>query len=265
MYKRQIKRICILVKAYPQPSKKYQETVCCAGITEDGELIRLYPIAFRTLLPEQRFSRFDWIEGEVWRSESDFRPESYKVEPSSIRIVEAAAGNPSSRVKLWLPYVESSMAALRASNQDPKKKKSLGIIKPIPESVRFKVRELSSTDKETQEETRSLYLQNLLFQEDFQKLPDPTHAFEYHFRSGANQSKMTIHDWEVQAAFFQYKKLYGGEAIERLRHMYEEVIPQQNLHLIMGTQLSRPQQFMIIGVLRTTENLEALTNQASLF
>lgn len=32
----QKQHICILVKAYPQPSQKYEETVCCAGVTEDG-------------------------------------------------------------------------------------------------------------------------------------------------------------------------------------------------------------------------------------
>lgn len=34
-------KVCVLVKAYPQQSKKYIETVCCAAITEQGELRRL--------------------------------------------------------------------------------------------------------------------------------------------------------------------------------------------------------------------------------
>ena len=34
------RRVWILVKAFPQPSQKYEETVCCAGIAEDtGELL----------------------------------------------------------------------------------------------------------------------------------------------------------------------------------------------------------------------------------
>jgi hypothetical protein len=36
-------RVRILVKAFPQPSKAHEETVCCAGISEDGaELLRLF-------------------------------------------------------------------------------------------------------------------------------------------------------------------------------------------------------------------------------
>lgn len=49
-------RARVLVKAYPQPSEQYGETVCVAAITEDGSrLLRLYPIRFRHLDPEQRF------------------------------------------------------------------------------------------------------------------------------------------------------------------------------------------------------------------
>ena len=48
--KHQKRRIRILVKALPQPSTKHEETVCCAGVTEDGrELLRLYPIRYRRL------------------------------------------------------------------------------------------------------------------------------------------------------------------------------------------------------------------------
>jgi hypothetical protein len=34
--KHQKRRVRILVKAFPQPSTKHEETVCCAGVTEDG-------------------------------------------------------------------------------------------------------------------------------------------------------------------------------------------------------------------------------------
>jgi hypothetical protein len=32
-----LEQIIILVKAWPQPSRKYGETVCCAGVTPEGE------------------------------------------------------------------------------------------------------------------------------------------------------------------------------------------------------------------------------------
>jgi hypothetical protein len=41
--------ILILCKTYPSPSAKYSETSCVAGMTEDGQLLRLYPIPFRMI------------------------------------------------------------------------------------------------------------------------------------------------------------------------------------------------------------------------
>jgi hypothetical protein len=42
-------KILITVKTYPVISKKYQETVCTAGLREDGSWVRLYPVPFRTM------------------------------------------------------------------------------------------------------------------------------------------------------------------------------------------------------------------------
>jgi hypothetical protein len=43
-------RLLVTVKAYPQPSKRYGETVCVAGVRIDTDIpswVRLYPVAYR--------------------------------------------------------------------------------------------------------------------------------------------------------------------------------------------------------------------------
>ena len=51
------KDILILVKTYPEISRKYTETVCTAGIlSETKELIRLYPVRYRYLEGDNQFS-----------------------------------------------------------------------------------------------------------------------------------------------------------------------------------------------------------------
>ena len=56
------KTILITVKAYPSPSRKYGETVCCAGIDIDtARWIRLYPIPFRDLDTSQKFKKYTII------------------------------------------------------------------------------------------------------------------------------------------------------------------------------------------------------------
>ena len=76
----ELARVLVTVKATPQPSEKYGDTSCVAGIRIDGgraEWIRLYPIAFRWLDGEHQFHKYDVIELEVRRQDSDTRRESH--------------------------------------------------------------------------------------------------------------------------------------------------------------------------------------------
>lgn len=78
------------VKASPQPSAKYGDTVCVAGIRVDGgrcEWIRLYPLPFRWMGVEQQFRKFDLIEVEVRRETKDTRPESFRPDIDTIKVV----------------------------------------------------------------------------------------------------------------------------------------------------------------------------------
>ena len=80
------KKVLITVKAYPNPSKKYGETVCCAGIdTETLQWLRLYPIPFRDLDNSQKFQKYSIIQVRCWKSTEDSRAESYKVDSDSIQ------------------------------------------------------------------------------------------------------------------------------------------------------------------------------------
>ncbi len=258
-------RVCILVKAYPQPSQKYEETVCCAGITEDKRFLRLYPIPYRRLNKEQRFQRFDWVEMDLQKDISDHRPESHKVVPDTIRIAFSRHKmKPEERVRLWKPFVTESLHALKEQNSETRR--SLGIIKPDPGSVKFRIRPLREASEEDQALTRNLYHQaSLLDTAPLPELKRPEYTFEYEFTSGGHQHKMKIHDWEVAAAYHAYKKRYGDSALEMLDAEYGQNIPTQNLHLILGTMKAHPRQFIIIGVLRTTVDLNSAEAQPRLF
>jgi hypothetical protein len=71
-------RVVILVKAIPNPSQKYGETVCCAGVTAEGSWKRLYPIRFRHLR-DNKFKRWDWVRFEYRTPTNDNRRESCHV------------------------------------------------------------------------------------------------------------------------------------------------------------------------------------------
>jgi hypothetical protein len=80
------KRVYILVKTYPTISEKYSELVCTAGVLEDGSWIRLYPMPFRLLDDEQKYPKYTWVDVEVERNTSDFRPESYRPNTSTMKV-----------------------------------------------------------------------------------------------------------------------------------------------------------------------------------
>ena len=82
MQKLHEEKILILAKTYPSLSEKYLETVCTAGVREDGSWIRVYPIKFRQMDEVKRYHKYQWISCKVYKPElkNDPRPESFHIE-----------------------------------------------------------------------------------------------------------------------------------------------------------------------------------------
>lgn len=255
-------RALVLVKAYPQPSQKYEETVCCAGISPTGEFLRIYPVRYRRLPAEKRFERWDVLEFEAQRSADDFRPESRHVNEDTIAIIQSKSSiSEEQRVRMWSPHVASSLTALKEENKS--NERSLGIVRPDPGSVKFKARQLRK-DSVEDGEMKALFRQQSLL--DAIALPSLTieYEFSYRFTSNGTPHEMKIHDWEVQAAHHNFKVRYGSQAMEMLKQEYEVNIPARNLHFVMGTMKAHPRQFIVIGLLRSSISPEEAERQGSL-
>jgi hypothetical protein len=81
LQRRQVE-VMVLVKATPQPSTKYGDTVCVAGaLLGQGPVrwIRLYPIPFRYLESAAKFRKYQTVTVELRPTPGDRRPESAKV------------------------------------------------------------------------------------------------------------------------------------------------------------------------------------------
>jgi hypothetical protein len=81
-------RILITVKTYPTLSRKHGETVCTAGVREDGSWVRIYPVPFRRLDEAEQYRKYDWLECDLVRSKKDPRPES--CHPAEVKQLVAA-------------------------------------------------------------------------------------------------------------------------------------------------------------------------------
>jgi hypothetical protein len=72
------KKVLITVRTYPVPAQKNIEVSCTAGITSEGEWIRLFPVPYRFMEYDKRFVKYQWIEVDVLKAPQDSRPESHK-------------------------------------------------------------------------------------------------------------------------------------------------------------------------------------------
>ncbi|WP_293222301.1 hypothetical protein [Ottowia sp.] len=256
-------RALVLVKAFPQPSQKYDETVCCAGVTPEGKFVRLYPIRFRHLPINKQFNRWDVLEYFAQRPVGDHRPESRHVSEDSIAVVQFANQlNEEQKVRAWLPHVSPSLEVLKQENLSTGR--SLGIVKPDEDSLRFKARKLSK-DSEEDAELKSTFRQFSLLDPSALNPITVEYEFSYQFTCDGRSHNMKIHDWEVQSAFHRFKRDYGDGGMDALREQYQQRIPERNLHFVMGTMKAHPRQFIIIGLLRSGVAPADVARQRGLF
>ena len=61
--------------------------MCTGAITEEGQLLRLYPIPLRYLEENQRYKLWSWACFDVQKNPEDKRKESFRVRDGSIRVL----------------------------------------------------------------------------------------------------------------------------------------------------------------------------------
>ncbi len=248
------KRVLVTVKAYPEKSTKYGTTVCTAGITDEGEWIRLYPMPFSSFLGAEKIQRYDWIEVECEKAKGEklSRKESHRVREGSVKIIDRSLSQQkvNGRV-LWperndiiLPKCAPSLEFLE--KQYKKDKTSLGIIKPA-EVIRFYPREPLNQPPDLKEYQRSL---------DNQIIPivaDIPHIFAYEFKSPESENSkihdIMCEDWELFESFRSWWKNYPDVDLlwEKLHKRFFEFMIQQDFYFYMGMYSQMP-TWLIIGL-----------------
>lgn len=257
-------KVLIAVKTYPTLSSKYDELVCTAGFREDGTWIRIYPIPFRKLEYEKRYSKYDWVEIDLVKNTSDFRPESYKPKSldSNFDIVGSinTEHNWHFRKEIVLKNVYTNLTKLIEHSKN--QKTSLAVFKP-KEVIDFIVEPVEREwDKKKLDALKANAQQLKLFEnsenpfEVVEKLP---YKFSYRFKDEENrESKLMIEDWEIGALYWNSLKRYEGhdretKACQDVKKKYfDDFAKTKDLHLYLGTTFefhskNAPNPFVIIG------------------
>lgn len=124
----------ITVKTSPNPSAKYGDTVCVAGIRTDREpyeWIRLYPVNFRWLSAEHQFKKYEIVTVNVKKRDGrDPRPESYTPDLDNLVRTGEVVKKWSERLEVVSKMPVDTMCDLIAAAKNDPQAKSLGLVKP---------------------------------------------------------------------------------------------------------------------------------------
>lgn len=244
------KRVLITIKAPPNPSKKYLETNCCAGVDLDsGQLIRLYPIPFRLLDDAKKFPKYSIIRVVCYKPLRDKRVESYKIDQDSIEILGHIGTKDkwAKRKEIVLPAVSPSFCQIV---QDTKLNKSLGIFKPC--NVKFSAKKVTLHDQAKQQ---APYKQYWLFDKKLKPLEQIPFLFYYKFKCfnlpRCPGHTLSIHDWEITQSYRACRYKYGTQDLlmQKLEQKWLEICgPKKDVYFYVGNMKRFHDQFMVLGV-----------------
>ena len=243
------KKVTVVVKAYPEPSRRYGTVVCIAGITDEDKWIRLYPVPIRKFTGPNKIRKFYVIEVEC-KPDKDYqkRKESHKIRPESIKIIDEGLTLPKAR---WNQRNDIVKPVMNESVEDlidlqKRDRTSIGMIRPTQIMGFTKEKPLKIIKNESWAFVETL---------DGEKVPIFTkmeHIFKYQFRcSGCQGEKghnMQCEDWELFESYRRWGNEYNTP--ETLWTKLEEkflhrMIDTKDLHFILGTHNRFPTWFII--------------------
>ena len=245
------KRVLITVKAPPNPSRRYQEINCCAGIDlANGEWIRLYPIPFRLLDYGKQFPKYSVISVKCQRPLRDKRAESYKVDQDSIKILKhlGTQNKWAERKKIVLPTLSPSFCKIL---NDVSLYKSLGIFKP--NKIDFEIKKFVPRDEQKR---RAAYEQYHLFDKQLKPVEQMPFSFYYKFKCSGTPNcpshKLMVHDWELMQAYRRWRNEYADQnlLLDKIREKWLNTLcaSTKDTYFYVGNMWQHPKQFMVLGV-----------------
>jgi hypothetical protein len=216
-------RILITVKTYPSLSRKYGETVCTAGLHEDGSWVRIYPVPFRRLNETEQYKKFDWIECGLQRNPADPRPET-------CRPVSHSQMQPVGHLDTGHAWRERWRLVLKTAK------------------VYHRLDELIAGAKANQV--------SLAVFKPTRVLPKLPYSFSYKFEDATGRvSDLQVLDWEAGALYWNCLSAAEGneaDALTKVRQKYFDIFQLTDLHFFLGTthqfHFVAPNPWVIVGV-----------------
>lgn len=247
-------RVLVTVKAAPNPSHKYGETVCVAGVRAEWNRpgwIRLYPINFRALPPDKQFQKYDIIALQATPATNDQRRESWCPNLETLRRVRHL--NRWRERRAWLdPYVSDSMCAFNEAARQRQDAPSLGLVTPRDIS-QLALAPHPGWTPDQQRKIDAYVRQGDLFHRPRKPLAPPRFRGTYHYRCHAPRCRghrQTILDWEFVALQHRHPGLSDSELRGVLEEKFFAILcdPARDVAFYIGNQAKRVQDFSVLGL-----------------
>lgn len=247
------REVLITVKAYPNPSSTYGETVCVAGVTKDEGWIRLYPVPYRDLPDPHQFKKYQWVTLSLKKNRRDKRPESFRGDLGSIRLGEFLSTQGRSgwdiRKEILMPTVSASMCEIQRLQRDSGK--SLGMFRPASVDD-FIVEDVPG---EWTGRKREALGQGMFWSRDKKRLEKIPFTFLYRYHCadpGCKGHKQSILDWEIAELYRNVRRKHSDKeeikALIRRKFLDELCGEGKDTHFFVGNMAKRKQNFVVLGV-----------------
>lgn len=248
--------VMITVKAAPNPSERYGETVCVAGIRldpEHGGWVRLYPVNFRELDDDSRFRKYDIVSLEATPSRGDPRSESWRPRMGTL-VTERHLAGWARRLPYVTDHVAESMCGLLAAVREQPPARSLAAIRP----ARVSGLHIERHPGWTRDEQAKIdnYVNQLelpgLARTPRTALEAPRFKGWYRYNCMAAHCpghRQGIYDWEWVALQRRLSGRDDAAATAALRERFLDQIcaPDRDVLFFVGNQAKRQQTFMVLG------------------
>jgi hypothetical protein len=255
----------ILGRAAPEwSSKKRDLLICTGGVTENFEWRRLYPILIQDI---SKIHGFSWVDVRITREGlADPRPESRKVVRECGSYLTEIGRVEDEGVRKW--YVESlvrdCVEVMKAKHE------TMGIVKPIIESVEIDEVEPAPTDDEKQT-TLSLWASHPYFNKQAtiekwkREYAKKDFEVRFKFKCGSkcqlDHHNMKVLDIEFFMLYRHVFTKYQDIAVtfQKMKEKLEKELADKDFYFTLGTHSSYPfLSYMIGSVIRIKKGVKAI-------
>lgn len=247
-------RVLITVKAAPNPSDSYGETVCVAGLRLDlGQQgwVRLYPINFRAMDGEAQFRKYEIVNLRAKPARKDRRFESWTPDLTSVRR-EMRIKEWNQRVPHVSPHIGRSMCGLLKDVRRDPPARSLAVV-PVRRVAALEITTHPGWTSEQEHKIERAVSAPDLFGRELTPLQPP--RFQAKFRYTCMDASCKGHrqgllDWEFTALQYRFADCddLELEAIIRQKFFHEKFKPGRDVAFYVGNQAKWEHVFSVLGI-----------------